>query len=317
MSGDLYNLKQGNASPLDLRGAQGLMSMGVGNVYRVIKSTETYYQDFLTDYDGYYTDGSAIVHTTIQSALDATVECRNDYVIVQPSDSDYDITAALTMSKKCVHLICPAGLGNDIGATNACRIHQTTAATNIIQISDASIEVAGFYLKPYTNVSHITLAATSYSPNIHHNSFMLFTSSTTCEPAIAGTGDAGAWGSIERNWFVAQSGNDATIAKIVSIQPSATAARVCFNEFTIGDGLTATIALYNGATKGMVRGNIFGGAGADCTYTHCIGIGSYGNAFDNKGVVADGEIITGGETNASAVHNWNAGTNGGLVDDAQ
>ena len=109
-----------------------LGAVGIGNVYYVCKTTDTaVYADMWKRYGGSrkkYEDDSLILHSTIQSALDATVECRNDYVIVMPSDSDYDLTAVLTMSKKSVHLICPAGLGYDVGATNAARIHQTTDA---------------------------------------------------------------------------------------------------------------------------------------------------------------------------------------------
>ena len=137
------------------------LAMGIGNVYWVVKATETFYPIFLNKHQFKYEDGSDSVHTSIQSALNATVECRNDYVIVMPSNSDYDITSVLTMSKKSVHLICPAGLGYDVGATNACRIHQNTASTAIIAVSDSSIEIAGFYLKPYADASHITIAATS------------------------------------------------------------------------------------------------------------------------------------------------------------
>lgn len=288
---------------------------GVGNIYRVIKTDEPYYKQFAADYLGRYSDNSNIVHTDIQSALDATVEGRNDYVVLQPSDSDYDITAALTMNKKSVHLICPAGLGYDVGANNSARIHQNTAGQAVIAVSDASIEIAGFYLKPYQNVSHITLAAASYSPNIHHNTFVMNNTSTTGQPIIAGSGDAGAWGSIERNWIISQGGDDYTIAKIIDIKASATGARVCNNEITIGDGATATVGISNLATKGMVRGNVFGQAGSDSTWVHCIAVSSFGNAVENRGVVADSVLVTGGVNDKSFSDNMN-GVNGGLVDDA-
>jgi len=314
-------LRQGDTIR-SLAGWSNLQGLGVGNVYRVIKSDEAYYSQFIADYQGEYSDGSLIVHPDdgsgdgIQSALDACVECRNDYVIVQPSDSDYDLTAALTMSKKSVHLICPAGLGNDVGSNNSVRLHQNTDGCNVIDVSDTAVEIAGFYFKNYQNHSHIALAATSYAPNIHHNTFTMNITSTTAEPVIAGTGDAGAWGSIERNWIISYAGNDATIAKIIDIKSSATSARVCFNEITIGDGTIATVGISNAATKGMVRGNVFGGAGSDCTWTHCIAIGSYGNAVGNRGVVATSELITGGEQHNSCSDNMD-GTNGGVIDDGE
>lgn len=253
--------------------------------------------------------------TNIADALSATVECRNDYVLVMPSDSDYDITAALTMNKKCVHLIGVGGFGYDRGSTNAVRIEQTTAATAVIAISDAAIEVAGFYLKPYIGVSHITLAATSYAPNIHHNSFMLKWT-TSNEGCIVGTGDAGAWGSVaERNWFVSQAGNDQTCAAVIDIGASATSARVNYNDFMIGDGNTATVVVKNLATKGTVNFNNFQLAAGDGTITHAIQVGAWGSAIGNRACVQDGAIMTGGTVDISFVDNYNA-SNGGTIDDA-
>lgn len=311
---EIYNMKKGQSVVADLRDGASL-TMGIGNVYRVIKTTEPYYTQFIKDYQGRHTDGSLMVHTDIQSALDATVECRNDYVIVQPSDSDYDITAVLTLSKKSVHLICPAGMGMETGATNACRIHQTTAATDIFSVADASIEIAGFYLKHYANVTAIELTGNGYAPNIHHNTIAMSTSSTTSEPMILGVAAGGAYGSIHHNWIFASGGDDTTIAAIIYIQASATMARVNFNEITIGDGMTATVGIINHATKGMVKGNTFGQAGSDSTWTHCINIGSYGNAIYNRGVVADGVLVTGGVNDKSFSDNMN-GVDGGLIDDA-
>ena len=306
-----------------LSGWNDLMGLGIGNVYRVIKSSEAYYGQFIEDYQFEYSDGSLAVHADdgsgdgIQSALDACVECRNDYVIVQPSDSDYDLTAVLTLSKKGVHLICPAGIGNEYGANGACRLHQTTAATDVFAMSDSSIEIAGFYLKNYQNISHITMAATSYSPNIHHNTFTMNITSTTAEACIAGTGDAGAWGTgIYNNWFVSYAGTSATIASIITIGSSATAAHIEHNRFTIGDGNTATVCITNSAVKGGTNYNLFetGGGTYGGTITHCVSIHASGSAIGNRATVADGVIVVGGTSDSSFSDNMN-GAGGGAVDD--
>jgi len=115
----------------------GTFGLGFGNVYYVCQSTNTLpYADLVKKYGGrQYDDDSYILHTTIQSALDATVANRNDYVIVVPDPSDYDITAALTMSKARTHLICPAGLGYNGMPPNMVRIHQNTASTAWITVS--------------------------------------------------------------------------------------------------------------------------------------------------------------------------------------
>ncbi len=300
--------------------------LGVGNVYYVVKTADTaVYQDMIKRYgDERYADGSKILYlataatadVAIQQALDACVECRNDYVVVMPSDSDYDLTAVITLSKKSVHLIAPAGMGNMRGSTNAVRIEQTGSGLAIFAVSDSSIEIAGFYLKPYIGKSHITLAATSYAPNIHHNTFVLkWTSSNS--PAIVGTGDAGAWGAIENNWFVSQAGNDQTCASIIDIKSAATAARVNYNDFMIGDGNTATVGIKNLATKGSCNYNTFAGAANDGAFTHCIQVSQWGSAIGNRSSIsADGEIVTGGVQHKSFSDNMNS-VNGGVVDDEQ
>lgn len=301
--------------------------LGIGNVYHVVKSTEAFWGDFDKRRKTTYSDGTVSLHSTIQAALDCTVEARNDYVIVYPSDSDYDLTAALTMSKKSVHLVCPAGFGYDIGANNSCRIEQTTTALPIIAVSDSAIEIAGFYLKEYyggvQTYGHITLAATSYAPNIHHNSFMLKWMAT-CAGAIVGTGDAGAWGKIERNWFVSQAGGARTCAAIISIGSSATGAQVNHNQFTIGDTQTATVCIQNLAVKGNTNFNIFGESGGSGvpdggTITKCIQIHASGNAIGNIGAVATGQMLTGGTTLHSYAENYgayiaNVGTTNGSVE---
>ncbi|KKL51555.1 hypothetical protein LCGC14_2294320 [marine sediment metagenome] len=305
-------------SILNLAGGQG---MGVGNVYRVIKSSESYFNDFRADHDFEYSDGSRSVHADdgsgdgIQSALDACVANRNDYVIVQPSESDYDLTAVLTLSKKSVHLLCPAGFGLERGSTNAARLEQTTASTEIFIVSGASVEIAGFYLKHKQNVTAIQLnTAGAYAPNIHHNNIAMNTTSTTSQAMIHAVGDGGAYGDIHHNWIYSSGGNDTTIAAIIAIAASATMAEVTNNQITIGDGLTATVGIQNLATKGMVADNRFGQAGADSTWTHCIQVSSFGNAIGNRGVVADGIIVVGGASDSSFSDNMN-GVNGGLIDD--
>lgn len=323
MAGQSGKMLMKNVATLsDLADGSLALGLGVGHVYRVIKSSEPYYDQFIREHQGYYPDGSAKVYPDdgsgdgIQAALDATVEGRNDYVIVQPSNSDYDLTAALTLSKKCVHLICPAGLGLERGATNACRLEQTTAATEIFIVSDASIEIAGFYLKHYQNVTAIQLeTGLAYSPNIHHNNIAMNTSSTTCEPLINGTGDGGAYGDIHHNWIYASGGNDTTVAAIIAIEASATMAKVNYNEITIGDGMTATVGIRNLATKGMVAYNMFGGAGDDGSYTHCIQVSAWGNAIGNRSSCAGaGVIVVGGTDEFSFSDNMNS-VGGGAIDD--
>ena len=284
----------------------GANLMGVGNVYYVCYTTDTQgttvYADMVQRFRGkkYKNDHSNILHTTIQSALDATVECRNDYVVVQPKNIDYDITAALTMSKKAVHMICPAGMGYDMGANNACRIEQTTDSFNVIQVSDAAVEIAGFYFKPDASASAsiITLAANSYGLNIHHNYFTL-KGSVAAGAGILASGTGGAWGQIVRNKFESQH-SSATYGTVITIAANATGAEVSYNHFSIGNtSCVATVVIQNGAVLGNTNFNVFGTCGGNAVASGgeigaCINIAATGNAIGNRGAVGSAELLNGG-----------------------
>jgi len=306
-------------------------NLGVGNVYYVVNTTSSSYSHLKKQYgDVFYEDGTPALHphtstaSTITldgfaSASTATVEDRNDYIVVMPSNGTYYIDAAIVMNKKGVHLVCPAGLGNEIGATNAARIQQITASTACIAVSDAAIEIAGFYLKNINGASAITGAATSYAVNIHHNTFPLIWTSGAQVGAIVGTGDAFAWGSIERNWMVSQSGGACTCAAgVIVVQASATACRVKYNEITIGDTQTATIGIANYAVKGRTDYNLFSESGSvglnavdGGTITSCIAMNAASAATGNRCNVATGKFLTsGGSTGVSFNDNMDGITEG-------
>ena len=311
-----YVLRKDVSSVLDLKDGDASLGPGVGNRYYVAKTTDTaVYNWLVANRQHTYSDGTRAVQSDIQVALNATVECRNDYVFVWPSDSDYDTTAVLTMSKKSVHLICPAGLGLDRGATNAARIHQNTAANAVIAISDASIEVAGFYLKNYLDYYTITVAATSYGLNIHNNMFPLLWSASPVE-AILCAGDGGAWGLVShRNQFISQAGDDLTCSSLITIPGPATGARVEYNDFFIGDGNIVTSCITNSATKGTANYNNFMTAAGDGTITCCITITANGVAIGNRATVGADALVTGGTDDISAVENYNALAGGTVADD--
>ena len=327
MSGN-YRYQNFGAKNLNVGTINGMTfpcgGLGLGNVYYVVRSADTNIAaEYTRRFGGmYYDDGSQILRlattstadVAIQAALDDCVESRNDYVILIGSDSDYDMTAALTMSKKGVHLVCPAGLGLERGATSACRVHQNTASTSVIAVSDASVEIAGLWLKQAADTTHITIAATSYALNIHNNHFPhIWSSSPTAD--IICSGDGGAWGQVaHHNYFISQGGDDLTCTNLITISASATGARCDCNDFFLGDGNIVTIGVNNAATKGSVNYNSFMAAGSDATWTHCIAIGSYGAAIGNRGCVGDGAIITGGANDITNVDNMNA-VDGGTVDD--
>ena len=317
-----YILRKGHASLGDLTNGYAAQGLGIGNVYRVCASGEAYYNDFVADHGGTYRDGSEVVHTTIASALAATVECRNDYVIVQPKNADYDLTAALDLDKKSVHLVCPAGLTYSIGANNAARLHQT-GSDEIMTVSDSAVEIAGFYLKNYYTKGGIIIANSSYGLAIHNNYWAMSLDGSTNEPMLGPliantTGDAGAFSTIERNFIQSQSGGSATIAAIIIFNSQATGVRICDNEILIGDtNNTATVGILNSSLKGVTRDNIGhasqtpSGAGV---FTHFINTHASGTAYRNICNVADGEIVVGGTDELSHILNYNS-VGGGAQDE--
>ncbi len=302
--------------------------LGIGNIYYVIKSSEAYASRFIKARQGTYSDGSVRVHEDdgsgdgIQSALDDTVANRNDYVVVQPSQSDYDLTVALTMSKKAVHLICPAGISYGIGANNAGRLHQTGSAP-VIEVSDSAIEVSGFYLKNAATEGGIIISNSSYGLHIHNNYWAMNLNTGTNEPMLGPliantTGDAGAWSTFENNFIQSQAGASATIAAIIRFNSQATGVRIIKNHIGIGDtNNTATVGILNNSVKGMTNDNDFfayqtsTGAGV---FTHCVQIHASGVAYDNRGNVADGKIVVGGTAGLSFIRNFNS-VSGGTQDD--
>src|SRR3990170_8432286 len=104
--------RRGITSLIEAKGGS-FFGLGLGNVYYVIQTTNGDYTRFVRDMQFTYPDGTSSVYSSIQTALDACIDERNDYVVVMPDTADYDVGATLTMSKANVHLVCPAGLGSE------------------------------------------------------------------------------------------------------------------------------------------------------------------------------------------------------------
>lgn len=289
-------------------------AMGVGNIYYVLKSTESFYPQFIKDKQFSYSDGSKSVHTAIQTALNKTVANRNDYVIVNPSQSDYDISAVLSLSKKVVHLLAPGGLGNRVGSTAACRIHPHSTDVPTIKLTDSSIEVAGFYFKNYSNQTILQLAQNSYACNFHNNNFVWAAASTTCVPIVTNIvsgntlNDGGSWGSVEANWFVNSAGGSATVAVLFQIHGNAKDCRIKYNEFTLSDAITVTVGVDNQAVGAAVDFNTFRGDAAVAVWTNCINVIAAGSAIGNIGAVATGQLLSGGTAASSFSENYDGAT---------
>ena len=308
-----------------LRAQNNIAGFGIGNVYYVIKSSEAHYSQIYDKYYQKYDDGSVSIHSDdgagsgIVSALAATVECRNDYVVVFPSDSDYDLTVALVMDKKSVHLIAPAGLSYDVGANNAVRLHQT-GAFPMFELEDAAIEVAGFYLKNYATKGGVILNNNdTYGLHVHNNYFAMNLSGATNEPMLGplianSGGAAGAWGTFEKNFFQSQAGANATIAAIIRTNSPSTGTRILRNDIQIGDtNNIATRGILNNSVKGITNYNnlmaaqTVTGAGV---FTKGIQIHASGSAIGNRGALAAGNLVVGGTDEVAFVDNRDGAAGG-------
>jgi hypothetical protein len=287
-----------------------LNSFGPGKIFYVVNAADTAVVQYLEtlfppDGDGIrrvFVATSLTADVAIQSALDACVSNRNDYVVIMPSSTNYSITVSIAVNKKGVHIVCPTGLGSTFPIGNTARLKSIVAATPVFAIaaSTEAVEIAGFYIKNYTAVAAITIATGCSALNIHHNMFPMVWSGASTAASIVGAGSGGAWGSIEHNWWISESGTSITAAiACVDLQAQATGARVCHNEITIGDANIATICISNQAVKGRTDFNTFsesGGSGVTSggTITNAISLPVNGVAIGNRGAVASGELLSGG-----------------------
>ena len=118
----LLSLSQGSANPLS-----------TGNTYYVVQSSDGNYEEFMAKFQEYYKDGTVVVHTSITSALSATVASRGDVVYVSPN-YDENPTVDIDLNKIGVSLI---GLGTGVRrptitfGAEAAKVDMSAAGTRI------------------------------------------------------------------------------------------------------------------------------------------------------------------------------------------
>ena len=297
---------------------------GIGNVYYVCQTTNTVlYADMVLRYGGqtYDNDGSAILHTTIQSALDATVANRDDYVLVCTDGSDYDITAALTMTKKGVHLIAPGGMSHGGGLPgNAVRVHQNTAATACVTSTADCVERAGFFYKGMIDSAIVDISSTRWHNYDHHN---FFGGAVTAGAAIYVIGGSGAafQNTISDNYIMGGYSPNAaqTISGCVGFTSGSSGRNLIARNYIVtGAVITVTAGVVTGGTNDMVMYNNFHetvatvlGAG---TFTKAWA-GSASTVYIENRVAMDTPAMTGGTVNNTHVENWTA-TSGSTIREA-
>jgi hypothetical protein len=214
--------------------------MGVGNVYYVCQTANTtVHADMVQRFGGkkYKNDHSNVLHSTIATALTAMVAYRNDYVIVSPDSSDYDNAATITLAAGAGHLICPAGLGPERGCIRAATIDASSAAHGIT-ITGRGAEVAGFWIRGYTEKGCIT--STGLGAFIHHNDCAV-TCTTSAAFGIT-IGAAGMQSIVSRNFIFSNAGGGTWLHGI-DVNPSATRTKVTNNEIHVGNSSTLTVGI--------------------------------------------------------------------------
>jgi len=295
----------------------GLPDPSAGNVYHVCQSTNTHpYKRYVEMYGGTkYKDGSYALHTTIQSALDATVANRNDYVLVALDSSDYDITAALTMTKKGVHLLCPAGMHMGGIPSNACRIHQNTAALACITSTADCVEIAGFFFKGMIDSPIVTLSGSRWHNWVHHN---FFGGAVTAGASIyLMHGDAASYQcSVTDNYMMGGYSPNAaqTISGIIGFDDASSGRNLIARNFVVsGAKITVTAGIL---TKGMtdvvcdnyIIETVDGSLGAG-TFTEAWD-GAVSTVYIGNRVAMDTPAESGGTADNTHVDNYSA-TDGG------
>lgn len=103
-----------------------------GNIYFVIPSSDSNYEEFYNKYQTTYNDGTSAVHTTIASAYSSVTSNRHD-IIVLSANAAHAQTSMLDITKNRVHFVGLGLRGGAFGMGARARITMgvTTAATDL------------------------------------------------------------------------------------------------------------------------------------------------------------------------------------------
>jgi hypothetical protein len=305
-------------------------SFGYGNVYYVCQAANTIpYRDLSLKFGGQtYSDGSQILHTTIAAALTATVANRNDYVIVVPDSSDYDVTATLTMDKARTHLMAPAGIGWGGITGNSVRIHMNTAATDTITVSADNTEIAGFFFKhdaSSTSGNTITYSGTRWCANVHDNFFGMYATAATNNYGIYAAGAMNHY-AIYNNYFTNYSpglntGSNNTILAFIGITSGSSTRGVIRNNIMLtGVNTTVAAAINDAGTGTVIMDNLLyentANGGNDAGIL-TLGISTGTDALVVRNLIGmatanAANAVSGGSANTSYILNYE-GTSGGTL----
>jgi len=111
-----------------------------GNVYFVIPSSDSNYDEFSNRYQKIYSDGTYAVHNTIASAYSAVTTNRHD-IIMLSANSAHAQTSMLSIAKNRVHFVGMSlrGGGMGIGARTRITMGVTEAAADLAVLQNTGI----------------------------------------------------------------------------------------------------------------------------------------------------------------------------------
>ena len=282
-----------------------LPSMDVGNVYWVNNSpTSGKGLNMTRRYgDARYDDGTLVLGTDIQLAIDKCVGGRNDYVMV--GTGAYTLTALLNMAgKSSVHLIGQNGLGCSVGSVGAAALTQTGnyAVVNL----DSYQELAGFQIVNLAAYGAVTWnSASSWRTNIHHNYFHVVNPGSSTTVVGSATGNANSHGLIAKNVFRTYVGG--ALEAVIGFG-SGGAVDVIDNIIIHATGGAANYGIYNDTVLGCTMGNIVSNGGTGTINT---GIRSHATSCTaNNRVMGCTAAISGGTDEKSYSQNFSAASGG-------
>ncbi len=292
-----------------------------GKVFIVAQTTCPNY-DVLADLFPVDPDGDVRLHSTIQSAHDAAVANRDDYIIVVPDSNDYDVDATITISKARLHIIAPAGLGHQGFPSNAVRLHQTGDYFMFTVTAD-TVEIAGFFMKLYEGKGAITYAATTrWHQHIHDNFFGSADTDASDSSVIYGTAANNHY-SIHDNYFTnytpgAVTGTDNDLGYFINFSSdSCTRGLIKNNYLTTGVNTEVTVGIQALGVDIIVDGNVFqesiaGSGTQDGVFTKGIATSVGSMVLRNYFAMDGANEVSGGTTDESYVQNFES-TSGGTV----
>ena len=203
-----------------------------GKQYHVRKTTDANYGTWYANMQAKHSDGSDVVHTTIESAL----AVADDFDTIWVYPGQWKPTATLNITQDSLRLLAAQTGPNKALTRTEIRQHGN-AEVPIITINDAhNVEIAGFRLTPYTSASGVSIlvasTANTYGTYIHDNYFYAVTQTAMATHIRLGTGSFNADSTvIDNNYFLAGGSHDASAANYTIESEVASFSVISNNEF--------------------------------------------------------------------------------------